>query len=292
MKKLISNHGVHARETCEHARGARRDILDAYRRKGFSQISITEHLPPDENRFLYPDELNAGFTAAGLTDRFTKYWVEQVPSLRAAYPDLNLLIGFETEFYGDDPLERLAGKIEQYKPEIIVGSVHHVHDVPIDFDREAAELASRKSGGDEGLFLQYYQNQFELIQFLARYASSTALVLGHLDLIRIFRPDFQPTAAVIESIERNIKAAIAGDLVIEVNTRALMKKQLAPYPAEPILQKISALNGKITFSDDSHDASDVGCHYQEAATLVRKYFDRIWYFSSADGQIRAESFQL
>ena len=68
--ELISLHGGHSGQFCCHARDRLEDIVRQYIRLGFSRVGITEHVPPAEDRFLYPDEIEQGFCASDLLERF------------------------------------------------------------------------------------------------------------------------------------------------------------------------------------------------------------------------------
>ncbi|KAG9309328.1 hypothetical protein JVU11DRAFT_10819 [Chiua virens] len=62
------------------------------------------------------------------------------------YPEeitLELLVGLETEFITDDDLEKLNALLNQHSDRIeyIIGSIHHVNDIPIDFDHTLFESA-------------------------------------------------------------------------------------------------------------------------------------------------------
>ena len=164
----ISYHGGHSGDLCCHATGTKETVLKAYVKAGFTHVGVTEHVPPfpGEDIFLYADERDAGHTAESLHRRFAEFWQNDVPRLRDQFGQtIKLRFGFETEFYGDNPVDRMTRAIELFNPELIVLSVHHVGNMPIDYDRKSYDKAIGMFHGADGLWAAYYDHQFELIQF-------------------------------------------------------------------------------------------------------------------------------
>ena len=159
---LISYHGGHSSEFCDHAEpgSTTAEIVEAYLTAGFTHVGITEHRPPHTDAFLYPDERSKGHDAAFLMRRFDRYFTSvREQAVRSAAGKLQLLFGFETEYYGDDPLEQNRKIIEAYQPDLVVASVHHVNSFPIDFDQEGYRRAAEELGGLDALYGTYYDHQ-------------------------------------------------------------------------------------------------------------------------------------
>jgi hypothetical protein len=88
----------------------------------------------------YPD----AESLARVTDRFYL----EATRLKAKYrSEITLLIGFESEWIRPSSLDLIHGIREKYQWDLFVGSVHHVHTIPIDFNRQMYEDAREKSGG-------------------------------------------------------------------------------------------------------------------------------------------------
>ncbi|MFH2060773.1 MAG: histidinol phosphatase, partial [Pseudomonadota bacterium] len=62
----ISYHGGHSGQYCNHAKDRLEDIILQYIALEFKAVGITEHIPPSDDQFLYPDEKELGLTAANL----------------------------------------------------------------------------------------------------------------------------------------------------------------------------------------------------------------------------------
>lgn len=146
-----------------------------------------------------------------------------------------LPVGFETEWIRPRTLELIRDLQRKYQFDMFVGSVHHVHTVPIDFDKPMYEDARAKSGGsDEKLFEDYFDSQYEMLQALK------PPVVGHFDLIRLYSNDpngtFQRWEGVWSRINRNLQFVADYKGLIELNSSALRKGMDEPYPKVEICE--------------------------------------------------------
>lgn len=128
-----------------------------------------------------------------------------------------------------------------------IGSVHHVHDIPIDYSREmylqarALSHDSRKDHSgvrvpsdhshgdmDEALFKDYFDAQYGMLCALK------PPVVGHFDLIRLYsdRPndDLQCLVRVWKSVVRNLEYIVGYGGLLEINSSAVRKGLEEPYP--------------------------------------------------------------
>ncbi len=271
--RLISLHGGHSGEFCLHAKDTLAEVVAAYERKGFAWVGITEHMPPPDDRFLYADEQDAGLTARDLSLRFDAY-IDTCRRLQEAFASqLKILVGFETEACTGS--YELAQKlIETYRPDYIVGSVHHVDDINFDFDENHYQNAVRAVGGIDHLYHRYFDIQYEMITRLR------PRVVGHFDLVRIFDPDYAQRLLrpeIVQKINRNLAAVKDLDLLLDLNMRALLKGAPEPYPSGPILQKALEMNIPVVPGDDSHGVDTVGSYIHEGIVLLEKMgFDTRW----------------
>ncbi|GAB4579316.1 MAG: hypothetical protein Fur0022_20540 [Anaerolineales bacterium] len=276
---LLSYHGGHSGDLCDHARDTKTALLEAYLAKGFTHVGLTEHLPPPDDSFLYPSEIEKGHDAAYLQRVFDEYQLQTRPLLRQQYGDkLHLAFSFETEWYGLEPARWLATNIEKYHPDYLVASVHHIDDIPIDMSQPEFDQAAQSVGGVDEIHQAYYDAQFDLFTTLAPYASRIPIIVAHFDLIKLFSPDHAPSEEAWQRIVRNLEFAIANEFVFEVNARAFKKGLGEPYPSVHLLNQIHDMGGEITLGDDSHAASEVGLHFEEALPVVRSIFSEVTAF--------------
>jgi len=271
--QLVSVHGGHSGQFCTHAADTLEAMVQAYIRKGFSWVGITEHMPPPNNRFRYPDEAQAGLDAGHLYQRFERY-MTTARSLQKKYASaIRLYVGFETETYsGTYPfIEQL---IKAFAPDYIVGSVHHVNDTGIDWTPASYQAVARQLGGIEALYEAYFDLQYEMLDRLK------PSVVGHFDLVRIFDADYRQRLqndSIRQRIQRNLVLIKRLGLIMDLNLRPLHKGGVEPYIAGPILEQVKTLDIPVVPGDDSHDVATVGAYVEHGIRLLQEMgFDTDW----------------
>ncbi|KAF9977000.1 histidinolphosphatase [Actinomortierella ambigua] len=280
----------HSGQFCMHATGTLEQVVQSAIAKKFTTYGLSEHMPRYLADQLYPEE--AHLTTHDLEGMFDSYLTE-AQRLREAYKDqITLLIGFETEYFGSQSVQwirhlrhrhRLGQGPEGLPPvQYIVGSMHHVDSVPIDFSLELYQKALEVVGkGDwTRLFERYFETQYEMLQQLQ------PEVVGHFDLVRIFfKPAvldasgsnaspsaLQLTERLWSLVKRNIDYVVSYGGLFELNSRAWKKGLADAYPQRDILEYILEKGGRITLSDDSHGPKDVGMFY---VPELKQYLERM-----------------
>jgi histidinol-phosphatase (PHP family) len=163
--------------------------------------------------------------------QITKNFYQEAQRLRDKYAgQIDILIGFESEWIRPSSLGLIREMQSGYHWDIFVGSVHHVHTIPIDFDRAHYENARTEAGGsDEKLFGDYFDSQHEMLQALK------PPIVGHLDLIRLLSDNPDKTmdqySSVWPKVIRNLEFIKSYGGVLEINTSALRKGMKEPYPS-------------------------------------------------------------
>ncbi|MGD9974867.1 MAG: histidinol-phosphatase [Desulfatirhabdiaceae bacterium] len=270
---LVSVHGGHSADYCQHAQDFLEDMVKAYHHQKFSWVGITEHMPPVSDAFLYPDEKAAGLTAQAMQERFGRY-VAHCRKLQTDYRGrLTIYVGMETEAYDGAVAYALHLK-NRFDLDYVVGSVHHVADIPIDMTLAEYERAVSVSGGIENLYLAYFDLQQDMINTLK------PSVVGHFDLIRIFDPDYSTrlkSPAIWQRIRRNLETIASLDLILDLNVRALFKGSREPYVSHPILELAREMSISVVPGDDSHSVDTVGRHVAEGIRCLESLgFSTAW----------------
>ena len=293
----ISYHGGHSSDLCVHAPGSdtKSDLIEAYIAGGFSHFGVVEHLQPPADQFLFPEEIQAGFTAQALTERLDRFFAADRPGLardiaRRYGGRIQMAIGIETEYYGAEPNIWLRNMIRRYRPDFIVASVHHVRGIPIDYSAEVFNRAVEVCGGLDQLAVEYFRAIRAQIAFLKEFF--VPVVVGHLDLIKLFAPQFRLSLLIEDEIRAVITEAAAAGFVFEVNARAFKKGLTEPYPSAAILKLISACGGMITFGDDAHAAAEVGMNLDRAAQFAAARFDEVVAFEWSGGRLEPVRFPI
>jgi histidinol-phosphatase (PHP family) len=151
--------------------------------------------------------------------------------------EIQLLVGLEIDWIRPESEEWIKGLLSKYQLDLFVGSVHHVHGIPIDFDATTYEKAQTECLGRAGkrgvtaeeiLYEDYFDAQFNML------AALKPPVVGHLDLIRLLSKnkdaDLRLWIGVWEKVKRNLAYIKEYGGAIELNSAGLRKGLREPYP--------------------------------------------------------------
>ncbi len=261
----VSAHGGHSGQFCLHARDDLEQIVAAYAAAGFRWIGLTEHMPPMTDAGRYPDEVEAGLSAAQMQRRFAAY-VATARQLQQYYAGrMTIYVAMEGEFYaGAIPWIRRLRR--EYALDYIVGSVHHVHECCFDFGRADYARALELCGGYAELYCAYFDAQFAMLHHLQ------PAVVGHFDLIRLY-DDAYPAHLLLpevqQRIERNLAFIAANGLLLDFNTRALFKGAAEPYLSAPLLRRALDMGIDLVPGDDSHGVDSVAAGIDSAIAILK-----------------------
>ena len=233
-------------------------------------------------------------------------FLEEAHRLKERYASkISLLVGLETENITDIDLEKLEGLLQRVgsRVQYVVGSVHHVNGVPIDFDLPTYQRAlasftnKQEEEREEALFLAYFDAQYEVMR---RFRPE---IIGHFDLCRLYQPTcrFEKYPSVLEKIERNIRFAVEYGALFELNAAAFRKGWETAYPGEDIVKArfsreilhhfnannlpfkiIQKQGGHFALSDDSHGPHAIGLNYDRLLPYLRKVgITKLWYLKQS-----------
>jgi histidinol-phosphatase (PHP family) len=259
----VSVHGGHSGQFCQHAQDSLESIVKAYIEQGFSWVGITEHIPPTTDKMRYPDEAEAGLSADFLLQRFAEYFQLGRELQRKYSGEIELLLAFEIENY-QGTADHVRKLIQQYKPDYLVGSLHHVNNIGIDYNKEYYDKALAEAGDIQQLYCDYFDEQYHMLQEFC------PAVVGHFDLIRVFDQNYLSTLSqpeVVEKIERNLDFISEKNLILDFNLRGF-DKGLEQYPSLSILKKAIARGIALVPGDDSHGVASVGRNYDQGVAVL------------------------
>ncbi|KAK4989396.1 hypothetical protein LTR50_003272 [Elasticomyces elasticus] len=259
------SHHSHSGQFCGHAKNTLEEMVQAAIDKGMTTFALTEHMPRDVED-LYPEE---DTTAEGLVRLYDDFHAEATRLRQKYASQIRILIGFETEWIRPSSLPLINTLLGKHDVDLFIGSVHHVHAIPIDFDHDMYYKARQKAGGsDERIFEQYFDSQYAMLQALK------PPVVGHFDLIRLKsdNPDrgFEQWPMVWSKILRNLELIASYGGILELNSSALRKGMSEPYPQISICKTFLHMGGRFTLSDDSHGVEQVGLNYHRVLEAVRR----------------------
>ncbi|KAJ5731162.1 Histidinol-phosphatase [Penicillium malachiteum] len=261
------SHHSHSGQFCPgHAKDSLEEVIQAAISKKMQVFCLTEHMPRHKEDF-YPEEIEAGQTEEWHESNEAAYW-EEATRLRAKYASqIQIIIGFECDWIRPESRDLIDRSLSRFPFEFFVGSIHHMHTVPIDFDRPMYEQARELAGGtDERLFEDYFDSQLEMLQHLK------PLVVGHFDLIRLKSDDmersFMTWPGVWSRILRNLDFIASYGGMLELNGAALRKGMSEPYPKAEICKEFIARGGRLCLSDDSHGVDQVSLNFHRVLEFL------------------------
>ncbi|KAI9833887.1 MAG: hypothetical protein M1819_003396 [Sarea resinae] len=257
------SHHSHSGQFCGHATGTLEDMIQTAIVRKMSVFCLTEHMPR-EDRDLYPEETALSLNSTELFRIFSAYHAE-ASRLRTLYEgQITLLIGLEADWFPRPTSAAfISSLLSLHAFDFYVGSLHHVHSIPIDYDTplyQAARAAvSGSDASDERLFEHYFDEQYQMLQQMR------PPVVGHFDLIRLKSDDperrFTAFKGVWERVLRNLELVAGYGGIVEINSSAVRKGMSEPYPKREICEAFRDLGGRFTLSDDSHAPEQVGLNY-------------------------------
>ncbi|KAK1244561.1 hypothetical protein MKX07_003360 [Trichoderma sp. CBMAI-0711] len=249
---------------------------------GYKTMGLTEHMPRYEERDLYPEELSDPQASLQTLPKLHSSYLLEARRLQRKYaPQIHILIAFEAEFIRPSYTSHVHTLFNSSSLiDYFIGSVHHVHGIPIDYDKptySAALAATTSKHSEEQLFEDYYDLQFDMLKALK------PRIVGHFDLIRLMSedPGRDPRlwTGVWERICRNLEFAMEIGAWLECNTAALRKGLDEPYPGRVISEKWLQLGGKFTMSDDSHGIAQVATNYSRGLAFLESLgVEHVWTF--------------
>ena len=259
-----SVHGGHSGQFCNHATDSLEEIVQQYIQQGFPWVGITEHAPGIRQELLYPDQQALGLTPKFLYERYGKY-IQECRRLAEKYKnEIEILPAMEIETYSgyEDFVPQL---LAEFQPEYIVGSVHFVDDMGIDYSKEQYMETADKIGGIDKMYCHYFDIQFEMIERLK------PSVVGHFDLVRIFDEEYKKRLQKPEihsRVVRNLESIKKHDLIMDFNLRALKKGASEPYITKNILHIAHEMGIAVVPGDDSHGVDQVANHMEIAFEIL------------------------
>ena len=222
---------------------------DAAGAAGIAELGVSEHIHRFEQCLAIWDH---PFWREQATDDIERYcaYVREETDLR---------LGLEVDFVPGRE-DRTQNLIERGDYDYIVGSVHLLGDLAVDFDRyDIWEQAHNP----EAVWARYFET-------LAQAASSGLFdILAHPDLVKMWgtaRP--APSGDVRRYYEPALEAIAASGIAVEVSTSGLRKPVGEIYPARDFLDGVLATGAPIALSSDAHLPQQIGFAYDRALELL------------------------
>ena len=222
---------------------------DAAEQAGIAELGVSEHIHRFQQSLAVWDH---------------PFWREQALDDIDAYcefvrQETDLRLGLEVDFVPGRE-DRTQNLIERCELDYVVGSVHFLGELAVDFDRFDICEASRSP---EDVWRRY----FETLAAAAR--SGMFDILAHPDLVKMWgasRP--APAGELRRYYEPALEAIAESGIAVEVSTAGLRKPVAEIYPAPAFIEGVLEAGAPIALSSDAHLPEQVGFGYDLALELL------------------------
>lgn len=279
----FSYHGGHSGQFCHHARDSLEAVVERAIEVGFTHYGLSEHCPRYRTEHLFSDEVELGLDPAALQREFEAYVAEAL-ALRQRYADqIELLIGFETERLPPESWAETMRAIRDSAPfDYMVGSVHDVDGVFVDYSEVQTLALAERFGSIEVLQTRYFEAVADLVETLR------PDVVGHIDLIRKFDgPEACFSPKVMVHVDRVLEAVRGFGGVLDVNCGAHRRGLSPVYPLPEILERARAMEIGVTLGDDSHGVATVGAGLNDCMRAIANAgYREVCYLTRVGGGVQ------
>ena len=217
---------------------------------GLSEICFTEHMDFD------PAESNTGYFDYDL-------YMGQIARIQTQFDgSLCVRAGVEIDYVPQFERE-ISAFLTGKDFDFVLGAVHYLDGFNISEPR-AWDYFRGKDVEDA------YGRYFERVAQCAQFPMFDSL--GHLDLVKRFGTEYYGPlrfGQFEDQIRQVLKAAIASDTGIEINTSGLRQSPKETYPSIDVLRLYEKLGGKVVIiGSDAHVPSDLGRGLDEALRML------------------------
>jgi len=253
-QKWIDMH-VHTRY-CGHASLSAVAAAEAAVAQRLSSIGFTGHFP-------YPPDHQADLDNCVIPSvDFEAYWRDISEVQDAWASKLTVRRGVEIDYLPahTDWARKALSRLDL---DVVLGSVHSLDGVTIDYDDAHLAPHFEALGGVNGLWERYWAAIVGLIE------SGLCDVLAHLDLPRKL-VTLAPQRDYRERLEGIIDAMLRHNLVMEINTGGIDRAcDRSVYPAEWIIRRAVARGIPLTLGSDAHHPDEIARHFDIVIPWLR-----------------------
>ena len=219
--------------------------------RGIAELGVAEHI----HRFTQALEVwQHPWYRRWATDDLDRY---------AAFvrEETDLRLGLEADYLPGRE-DRLAGLLERYEWDYVVGSVHFVGEHAVDVDDVSFDVWRHAATAD-----QVWRRYFETLAEAAR--SGLFDILAHPDLVKVWGPGRPtPDRDLRFFYEPAVEAMAETGVAVEVSTAGLRKPVAEMYPSRALLEMVVDAGCPVALSSDAHRPEDLGHEYERAVELL------------------------
>jgi histidinol-phosphatase (PHP family) len=222
---------------------------DAAERAGIAELGVAEHIHRFHQSLAVWDHEFWRESAVDDIEEYCGFVREQT----------DLKLGLEVDFVPGRE-DRTQNLIDRCELDYVVGSVHFLGDLAVDWDRFDIWESARSPE-------EVWRRYFETLAAAAR--SGLFDILAHPDLVKMWgsaRP--LPADDLRRYYEPALEAIAETQIAIEVSTAGLRKPVAEIYPAPAFLEGAVAAGAPVALSSDAHVPEHVGFAYEQALELL------------------------
>jgi histidinol-phosphatase (PHP family) len=156
--------------------------------------------------------------------------------------------------------KEMAAFIKAYDFDYVIGSIHWVGDFGIDLKEYIHEWDKRD-------VFDIYRQYFDQVVTLAE--SNLFDIIGHIDLVKIFKYVPNDEDFLLEQYDRATEALKNSKTCVEISTAGLRKPVGELYPDRRLLEMCYKKGIPIVLSSDAHFPEHVGADFNQAIELAR-----------------------
>jgi histidinol-phosphatase (PHP family) len=242
---------------CGHAEGSMEDSVRSAINKNLSYIGFTGHFP-------YPSDFIEPVPDCAIPQNRFSEFVSEVHRLQNVYSNqIKINLAAEIDYLNKNMLEEQKTRIKEYPFDYILGSIHLVDRIPIDYSEEVLLKSIDQLGGVDGMWNKYLKSMETMIQ------SDIFDVVAHMDLPKKLKIS-QPQKDYSEQFVSLLHLMRERNLVLEVNTGGIDRSYKHDcYPSKEILSKAWEMGIDIMLGSDAHSPQQVGRYFDEAVSLIK-----------------------
>lgn len=216
---------------------------------GIAELGVSEHIHRFEQALAIWDHPFWREQATDDIDRYCAYVREET----------DLRLGLEVDFVPGRE-DRTQNLIERCELDYVIGSVHFLGDLAVDWERYDIWESARSPEA-------VWQRYFETLAAAAR--SGLFDILAHPDLVKMWGADRPaPAGDVRRYYEPALEAIAETGIAIEVSTAGLRKPVGEIYPSPAFLAGAIEAGAPIALSSDAHVPEHIGFGYDRALELL------------------------
>ena len=204
-------------------------------------------------------------------------YLEALEAARAAYPDIEILLGTELDWLGDCEDRDLSD--EDLAPfEIVLGLVHFVDAWP--FDDPAQRGRWDEPGAADAIWKRYFELWCDAVT-----STRPFTVMSHPDLAKKF--GHYPSYDVGPLYRQAAEAAASAGRMVEVNTSGSYYACKEMFPAPALLAEFCRAGVPCTVGTDAHTPANVARDIEAGYRLMAQAGYRTVTVPTRDGGRRS-----